>query len=301
MKERPSLTAVVVTYNSADHLEACLACLQTSASDVELTTVVVDNASQDGSAGLARELGAEVIANRQNLGFARAVNQGIAIRPAEYILLLNPDVRLEPHTLEALSMKLKDPAVGAAAPRTVDLAGRQNTAGYYLKSPSLRQVLFFYTRLVPPPLPSWYRCSLYEECNLADSDREVEQVPGACLLTRADVLASVGCFEEAYPIWFEDVDWCRRATKAGYQLWYVASARATHIAGASFGLWSGVGKEVVFYRSMLTFFSRNDPWKAPLVVLTVIVDRVVRLIATRRWYHAEFLVAYLRGSARLPA
>jgi GT2 family glycosyltransferase len=300
MTERRSLKAVIVSYNSATYLEACLRSLSVAAATFDLTTVLVDNASQDGSAHLARSLGAKVIGNGRNIGFARAVNQGLAVRSADYVLFLNPDVVLERRTLTELMAKLDDPRVGATGPCTADPNGSQNTDGYYLKAPSLRQVFIFYTRLVPSPLSRLLRCRIYEECRLGAVDRPVEQIPGACLLTRSDVLATVGLLDEAYPIWFEDVDWCQRAKKAGYQLWYVGSATATHIGGASFRRWSGIGKEVVFYRSMLTFFSKHHPWKAPLVFVAVVVDRLVRLVATRRWHHVQFLAAYFKGSAPLP-
>lgn len=300
MTAQPSLTAIIVAYNSATHLEACIRSLSVAAVAFDLTTVVVDNASQDGSANLAQHLGADVIANRRNIGFARAVNQGLATRFADYVLLLNPDVVLDSSTLTELANRVDNPMVGATGPCTVDQSGHQNTDGYYLKAPSLRQVFIFYTRLVPSPLSRLLRCRIYEECRLGAVDRPVEQIPGACLLTRSDVLATVGLLDEAYPIWFEDVDWCQRAKKAGYQLWYVGSATATHIGGASFRRWSGIGKEVVFYRSMLTFFSKHHPWKAPLVFVAVVVDRLVRLVATRRWHHVQFLAAYFKGSAPLP-
>jgi GT2 family glycosyltransferase len=300
MTERRSLKAVIVSYNSTTHLEACLRSLSVAAATFDVTTILVDNASQDGSAHLARSLGAKVIANGRNVGFASAVNQGLATRLADYVLLLNPDVVLESSTLTELITRLDNPMVGATGPCTVDQNGHQNTDGYYLKAPSLRQVFMFYTRLVPSFMSRRVRCRIYEECRLGAVDRQVEQIPGACLLTRSDVLATVGLLDEAYPIWFEDVDWCQRAKKGGYQLWYVGSATATHVGGASFRRWTGIDKEVVFYRSMLTFFSKHNPWKAPLVFVAVIVDRLVRLVATRRWHHVQFLAAYLKGSAPLP-
>jgi len=80
----------VVTYNSAAEIEACLACVRGS-TDVD-RLIVVDNASSDGSAGAARRAGADlVLENDRNVGFARAVNQGLEACAAEYVLLLNPD------------------------------------------------------------------------------------------------------------------------------------------------------------------------------------------------------------------
>ena len=302
MSRRSTLTVVVVSYNSAPDLPPCLRSVQAATAAFETATVVVDNASGDDSAAVATALDAKVIRNPINAGFARAVNLGIRSNPADYVLILNPDVILKPDSVSRLTAALEaDACLAAVGPGMVAGDGAPNTDRYYLKRPTLRQVAVFYTRLLPFLATPSARCRLQVECGLASEDRDVEQIPGACLLTRRDVLEVVGLFDEGYPIWFEDVDWSWRARSAGYRLRYVGSTAVTHRGGASFEHWAGISKEVVFYRSMLTFFQKHDRAKVPALVVLVVADRLVRLVITRRRYQAQFLWQYLRGSARLPS
>lgn len=294
------LTVVVVSYNSAEQLPSCLASIG-PASELETTVVVVDNASQDRSAEIAASLGAKVIRHRQNLGFAAAVNAGIRAHPAEYVLLLNPDVVLSDGSVAHLMRVLDaDDALAAVGPAMVDGKGAPNTDGYYLRRPTVRQVAIFYTRLFPFLATERERCRTQVECGLATEHRDVEQIPGACLLTRACVLDDVGLLDDGYLLWFEDVDWSWRARKAGYRLRYAGSITVIHEGGTSFVGWNSIAREVVFYRSMLTFFRKHDRRKVPVVFALVVVDRLVRLAFTRRWYQAQFLWQYIRNSAALP-
>lgn len=263
--------------------------------------VVVDNASEDRSAEIAASLGAKVIRHRQNLGFAAAVNAGIRAHPADYVLLLNPDVVLNDGSVAQLMRVLDaDDALAAVGPAMVDRSGTPNTDGYYLRHPTLRQVAIFYTRLFPFLATERERCRTKVECGLAKEHRDVEQIPGACLLTRAGVLDHVGLLDDDYLLWFEDVDWSWRALEAGYRLRYAGSITVTHEGGTSFVGWNSIAREVVFYRSMLTFFQKHDRRKVPAVFALVVVDRLVRLAFTRRWYQAQFLWQYIRNTAALP-
>lgn len=301
MHPSPRLTVVIVSYNSAEQLPTCLASIGSAAPGLETTVVVVDNASQDSSAEIATSLGAEVIRHRRNLGFAAAVNAGVRAYPAGYVLILNPDVVLTDGSVAQLTGVLDtDDALAAVGPAMVDENGAPNTDGYYLRHPTLRQVAIFYTRLLPFLATQRERCRTQVECGLAREHRDVEQVPGACLLTRAGVLDNVGLLDEDYLLWFEDVDWSWRARKAGYRLQYAGSITVTHEGGTSFVGWNSIAREVVFYRSMLTFFRKHDRRKVPAVVALVVVDRLARLVFTRRWYQAQFLWHYLRDSAALP-
>lgn len=302
MSSNATLTVVVVSYNSVRDIPYCLRSIGPAAIGFDTTTVVVDNASSDGSAELACSLGARVIRNPENVGFAVAANMGIRAHPADYVLVLNPDVILAVGSVTQLAAVLDgDGQLGAVGPGMVDGDGAPNTDGYYLRRPTLRQVAVFYTRLLPFLATPAERCRTQVECWLGGEDRDVEQIPGACLLTRKEVLDDVGLLDEDYLLWFEDVDWSWRARKAGYRLRYVGSTSVTHLGGSSFVGWKGISREVVFYRSMLTFFRKHDAGRVPAVVALVLIDRLVRLVVTRRWHHGQFLWRYLRSSAGLPS
>src|SRR5665811_2423277 len=107
-----SIDVIVVTYNSAAEIEACLACVRGS-TDVD-RLIVVDNASSDGSAGAARRAGADlVLENDRNVGFATAVNRGLEACAAEYVLLLNPDAELKKPALASMLASMRREARAA--------------------------------------------------------------------------------------------------------------------------------------------------------------------------------------------
>lgn len=262
--------------------------------------VVVDNGSADGSVAVAREAGALVIENKENLGFARAVNQGLDGTAADFVLLLNPDARVKQGGLCRMVSTLGLEKVAAVGPRLTGKGGGSAGSGYYLKRPTLLQALLFYTYLLRPFATATARCRYLEECGLDDGVRAVDQVPGACLLTTGQCLAEIGSLDERFPIWFEDVDWCERARNAGFLILYDGVAEVEHLGGQSFRQWSGIVKEIVFYRSMRLYFWKHRPVVTPVLVVAVVVDRVLRLVMTRRRHHAQFLAGYLSRSYPLP-
>jgi N-acetylglucosaminyl-diphospho-decaprenol L-rhamnosyltransferase len=194
-----------------------------------VTPIVVDNASRDNT--LAKIGQATVIANAANRGFAAAVNQGIASTDAEFILLLNPDVNLL-SAVDALVESSK--RYGMAAGQLVDDAGR-GQAGFTIRRfptpASLVFELLGINRLWPSnPVNRHYR---YLDRSL-DVAGPVEQPAGAFLMIRRDVWEKVGGFDENFhPIWFEDVDFCRRAASAGFGIEYRPEVLGSHSGGHS--------------------------------------------------------------------
>lgn len=233
-----AVAAVIVTYNSADVINSCLQALSKMAPAI--TPIVVDNASSDNTVELVRACsGVRLIENPENRGFAAAANQGereAGARKAsesDFILLLNPDVEL----LTAVD-QLTESAQrhGLAAGRLVDRAGRTQ-AGFTLRRfptpAALICELFGINRLWPSnPINRRYRCLDRDY----DQPAMVEQPAGAFLMVRRDVWKKLGGLDEQfYPVWFEDVDFCRRAVDAGYQIAYVPSVTARHEGGHSVG------------------------------------------------------------------
>jgi len=199
-----------------------------------LRAIVVDNASTDQTCEILNRLlpgrsGVRLIENSVNAGFAGGVNQGIRSTDAEFLLLLNPDVNL----LTAVDT-LVDAArqYGLAAGKLVDADGGAQ-AGFTIRRFPTPAALVFETfginRLWPSnPVNRRYR---YLDRDLQQAGA-VEQPAGAFLMMRRDVWDRLaGLDERFWPIWFEDVDFCRRAAEAGYSIEYVPSVFASH-AGA---------------------------------------------------------------------
>lgn len=241
----------MVTYNSEDVITPCVeACLK--ALD---QVVVVDNASADRTVDRARSLGVQVIANDENRGFAAAVNQGFRATDTELVLIMNPDVRittsLEPLAAAALQH-------GVAGGRLTDEQGRSQQGFTIRRFPTptvLSLELLGLNRLWEKnPWNVKYRC--------LDRDLSVEgpadQPAGAFLMVRRDVWERLeGLDESFWPIWFEDVDFCRRAATAGFTIQYVPETTAVHSGGHSIKKIDGSSRQLYWYDSLLRYAGKH--------------------------------------------
>ena len=203
----PRLSIVIVTFNSATEIDACLASLAVHATSVDVETVVVDNASSDGTAAAvrARWPGVRVLDAGRNLGFAGGSNLGIRQTAGELILLLNPDTVVRPGALEALMAALDArPDAAVAGPRLVDSDGRPELSFGRMISPfaELRQKLLVKGHDRGLPLVAEY------VGRITNRPRDVDWVSGACLLVRRADAEAVGLLDERYFMYAEDVDFC---------------------------------------------------------------------------------------------
>ena len=225
---RPHVAAVVVNWNSGDRLARCVASLEAQREDVNLDLVVVDNASTDGSlAGFAcGQDSARILQTGRNLGYGSAVNRGVAETNALYVVVLNPDVRLEPGVLQRLAACLDaDDARGLVGPRLRTPAGAiQASCG---TAPTLWGEVCgrFLLHLIFPFLKFRRRCPSELE--------PVGWVTGACFMARRSALQAVGGLDEAIFMYYEDIDLCLRLQMAGWQVCYLPEAEASHVGGAS--------------------------------------------------------------------
>lgn len=208
---RAAITAVIVSFDSAAILPACLDALAREGVEI----VVVDNASGDASAAIAEKAGATVIRNAKNEGYGRAMNIGIrAASERPYCLLLNPDLVLEPGAVAKLAEAARAyPEAGMLAPRLVEPDGR----------------LFFQPRTLLAPYLQNERGA---DC-VPEGDCCAPFLSGACLLVDRDFTLKLGGFDENIFLFCEDNDLCRRAIEAGRSLVHVHDAVARHVRGGS--------------------------------------------------------------------
>jgi N-acetylglucosaminyl-diphospho-decaprenol L-rhamnosyltransferase len=243
---------VVVTYNSSGVIGDCLD------SCAGLPIVVVDNASSDGTLdAIGNRPNVRPIANSRNRGFAAAVNQGVAALDADLILLLNPDVELRT-SIDALIEACRIPETGIAAGKLVDPSGRAQ-AGFNVRRLPQPVTLVFealgWNRLWRGnPVNRRYRCLDLDP----EQPAEVEQPAGAFLMFHRDAWERLEGFDEQFhPLWFEDVDFCKRAKDLGVRVRYVPEVVAVHLGGHSVaGLTSGC-RELYWYASLLRYASKH--------------------------------------------
>jgi GT2 family glycosyltransferase len=226
MTENPVLDVVIVNWNGGGLLRACLASLAAAQDGAAVQVTVVDNASTDGSTEglppLPRPL--RLICNAENVGFGRACDQGAAAGNAPAILFLNPDTQVAPDALGlARSALMADPRTGIVGARLVDPDGRTaRSCARIPTGPGLLGRAFALDRL------GLVRPHFLVEWDHAD-DRAVDQVMGAFLMIRRDLFAALDGFDPRFFVYWEDVDLCARARRAGFAVRHVAGAVARHV------------------------------------------------------------------------
>ena len=191
-----------------------------------------------------------LIQNAQNTGFARANNQGMQAAVGRYLLLLNSDTVVHPGALSTL-VKFMDahPCAGACGARLLNADGSLQHACHPMLTPE-REFwrLLFLERIWPHatyPMANW---STEVAC-------AVEAIKGACLLLRRTALDQIGLLDEAYFMYTEEVDLCRRLSLGGWELWYVPQAVVTHYGGASSSQMADA-MYLQLYRSKLQFYRK---------------------------------------------
>lgn len=267
---------VIVTYNSLDVIDGCLdSCLRIPGAEV----VVVDNASADGTADRVRtRAGVKLIANPQNRGFAAAVNQGFAALNSEAVLILNPDA-LPIAGISRLEQSVLTGDFGAATGRLIGEDGRQQH-GFNIRALPTAATLAFealgLNRIWPGnPVNRRYRLPTPQ------TEADVEQPAAAFLMVRRSAWQTIGGFDESFfPIWFEDVDFCKRLCHAGYRIRYIPEAEAQHQGGHSAAKLSWGERQVFWYGSLLKYASKHFAVGSRRGVgLAVVLASVLRVIA----------------------
>lgn len=225
----PLVDVVVVSFNSRETLRDCVGPL---CDEAGIQVIVVDNASSDGSADSIDDLPALVVRRRANAGFAAGCNAGWRSGTAPYVLLLNPDARIEPAAVRALARLLEqDPRAGAAAPRILTASGSLDySQRRHARRRSTYARALFLHRLLP-------RASWADDV-VRDPDRYLaagvsEWVSGACLLVRRSALEEIDGLDERFFLYCEDDDLCRRLWQAGYSVRYEPAVTCIHEGGAS--------------------------------------------------------------------
>ena len=262
------LSVIIVNYHSQQPLMSCLRALATEAISMAHEIVLVDNSPGDGTAEAvaAQFPSVRVIANSDNVGFARAVNQGIRATSGALVLMLNPDCELRQGALGRLVTWLgRHLDCAIAGPRILNPDGSLefSARGY----PGALTFLFnrysLMTRLWPGN--PWSRRYLLSDWD-HQSPRDVDWLSGACMLVRRAAIDAVGALDEAFFMFNEDVDWCRRMNLAGWRVSYVPEAVAVHHIGASR---HRVSSRVIWerHRGMAHYFRKHHPTVAPLAAM----------------------------------
>lgn len=259
----PLVTVVIVTYNSHNTIGAALDGLQPSVSAGLADVVVVDNASQDGTADLVATNApwATVIRNIENLGFGRGCNRGFAEVKTPYVLLLNPDAVVTPDALTIL-LKFMDqtPKAGICGPAVREDSGALQPAGS-LPSP-LKIIL-------RPLLPGWASREM-RHIVPGEPPAQADWICGSVMLLRWNMLTDIGWFDPRFFLYFEETDLCLRARRAGWEIWTVGEAVAKHVNAASAKatkapmIWGTLSEH--YFQSRFYYLIKHFGWPTAILV-----------------------------------
>jgi N-acetylglucosaminyl-diphospho-decaprenol L-rhamnosyltransferase len=233
--ERLQVSVIIVSWNVVDEVLACLSALVDASKGVSLDITVVDNASHDGTADAVGRAfrHVRVIANHENVGFARACNQGIRQTRGPYVLLINPDCLIAADACQRMVAYLTShPQVGVVGPRVRRADGSDDLRSPR-RLPTLWSDLCDRSRLAEffprSRLFAWHHLPAWDR----STSGEVEGLSGACLMLSRRALDAVGLLDEGFFLFGEDADLCLRLRRAGWQVHYTGSAVVVHQGGAS--------------------------------------------------------------------
>jgi GT2 family glycosyltransferase len=223
----------MVSLNAWEVLQPCLDSLGRGAPGMEYEIIVVDNASSDGTPERLRAGFPHVrlIRNDRNVGFTRANNQAMASSSGDYILWLNTDTILQQNTISGLMEFLEThPQAGIVGPKVFNSDGTfQFQCRRGLPTPLASM---FYMLRLDRVLPRHRLDGQYLMTHLpVDQANRVDSVSGCCLLARRKVLDDIGPLDEDIFGFGEDIDWCVRAKKAGWEVWYFPGSEIVHLKG----------------------------------------------------------------------
>ncbi len=226
---KPLVSALVVSRNAKDQLLQSLQAFFTSA-DVPVEAVVVDNNSSDGSpAAVTDEFPhATVLVQSKNLGYGRAANLGLERCQGRFVLLLSPDVIVDPQCVGKMSdFLLTRPDAGAVGPRLLMPNGHLDPDAR--RAFPLPSTLFYQTVGLSKLFPKSPRFGRHNMGHLSDEEaHEIDSGTAACLMLRLSALDRVGFFDPRYFMFGEDLDLCYRLKLGGWKVFYLPSAGALH-------------------------------------------------------------------------
>ena len=227
------ISIVIVSWNTQDMLRSCLRSLPEGDSDPRIETIVIDNASEDGSADMvaAEFPGVKLIRNSDNKGFGTATNQGLRIASGRYSLLLNSDTLCHGDVLErSLSYMDEHQGVGMMGCKVLNEDGStQMTGSRFPTFLNLTLQTLGLNRLKHPRWLQRYQMLDWDRCD----EREVEVISGCYLMVRKEVLQTVGLLDESFFLYGEETDWCRRCAEEGWQLKFAPVGNITHYGSGS--------------------------------------------------------------------
>lgn len=284
------LSIIILSYNTEKLLTECLDSIYKLTKGITFEVIVVDNASSDNSLEQIEKLAKkyqtiDLIANNKNLGFAKANNLAIKRAKGRYLLLLNSDTLIKVNMLpEILYWMDGHPKVGIASCALKNADGSlQPTGGYFPTLFKIFSWMFFLDdlplidRLVKPYHPLHEESFFYQGKGLFKKVVERDWVTGAFFLVRREVVEKVGFLDENYFMYVEEVDFCFRAKKTGWQVWFLPEWSIIHIGRASSS--DNSFPIISEYQGLKVFYKKHMPhWQYNFLRLFLKIGSIFRIL-----------------------
>jgi GT2 family glycosyltransferase len=287
----PDLSIVVLSWNTKDDLRRCLQAIEEGRGALSVEVVCVDNASSDGSAEMvATEFQkTRLVRNAENRGYAKGVNQGLALARGFRVALLGSDTRVAPDALSKLCAFLDaNPSYGVVAPKLVDYeTGATQRA--CMRFPLLKTALWWDTPL-QALFPDRFEIARYRYLDFDhETSRDVDQPPGTCLVLHRSTVERLGPMDERLWLFFNDVDWSMRLSELGLKARYLADAVVAHREGGSTRKFADFPAE--WHRNRIAFYRKHWGWIGALFAKAALV-----YVASRQGYRVVRELGSLRAS-----
>ncbi len=250
------LSVITVTWNSEKTIAEQIRSVILGCKEISFEQFVVDNGSTDQTTAIIEKNFShlKLVKKNINTGFSAANNEAAAQSSGEFLLFLNPDMRVEEGSLDIMAGWMRrHREVGIASPKLVNERGEFEEQGKPRRFPELWDqilVLLKIPHLFPRVLDKYF----YKDFN-PNKEQEVDSVRGAFLLMRRELYQKLGfAFDPRYFIWFEDVDTCREAKRLGFKVVYTPVVSCVDQVGTSFRQRGFIWKQWQFIRSMAKYF-----------------------------------------------
>ncbi|MBU0707442.1 glycosyltransferase family 2 protein [Patescibacteria group bacterium] len=276
MKEFVDVTIIIVSWRVKGLLEECLRSVIQETKNISYEIFVVDNNSNDGTVEMINKQFPNVmlIANEENMGFAQANNQAMEKANGKFILLLNPDTKILDNAIEkTMRFMEENPDAGIAGCHfQYPNQKHQPSVRRFPTLLSMSLILLKLHRIFPslPPLKKY----IADDIDYSYSQM-VDQVMGAFFMIDRKLFEQVGYLDSKYFIWFEEVDYCYRAIKAGWKIYYFSGAEIFHYHAQSFNQVLGYEKQKIYNKSLSLYFKKYHSMISYVVIRILSVPSLI--------------------------
>lgn len=291
------LSVIIVNYNVKEFIQNLIQSIYKAASSITYEIIIVDNASTDGSVEFLREKFPEIkiIANKSNLGFSKANNQGLKIAKGEYLILLNPDTLVREDTFTTMiDFFRNNPQAGLTGCKilnpdgTLQLACRRSFPGPWT---SFCKVTGLSSLFPNSRLFARYNLTYLDE----NQTYEVDAISGSFMMFRREVYEKIGGLDEQFFMYGEDLDFCYRVQKSGYKIYYVHTTQIIHYKGESTKR-SSLDENRIFYNAMHLFVKKHlsTSFLVELILqIAIFFTRIFAFLGKRKLIVFPVLVDFL--------